>query len=121
MFIKGSPGECRSKRVLMVEIVASSDNIVCARMRIFNSGPKGRDVGQSMDETQEADNLGAEPADETREALTPAAKRALAEAEERRKHREAEEKAAPREIGGRGGEDPARFGDWEVKGLAVDF
>jgi hypothetical protein len=47
-----------------------------------------------------------------------AAERALAEAEERR--RRAEE-ARPREIGGRGGLEPARYGDWEVKGLASDF
>jgi hypothetical protein len=51
--------------------------------------------------------------------LPPAALRALQEAQERRK---AEEKAAmPREIGGRGGPDPARFGDWEIKGRAIDF
>jgi hypothetical protein len=50
--------------------------------------------------------------------LAPAAERALAEAAERR--REAEE-ARPREIGGRGGPEPVRYGDWEVKGLASDF
>jgi len=27
----------------------------------------------------------------------------------------------PREIGGRGGLDPVRYGDWEVKGVACDF
>jgi hypothetical protein len=27
----------------------------------------------------------------------------------------------PPEIGGRGGADPARFGDWEIKGRAIDF
>jgi len=53
--------------------------------------------------------------------LSPAAQRALKEAEERRqKQLEAKEKA-PAEIGGRDGPDPARYGDWEVKGLAVDF
>lgn len=26
-----------------------------------------------------------------------------------------------REVGGRGGLDPVRYGDWEVKGIAVDF
>jgi hypothetical protein len=50
--------------------------------------------------------------------LPDAAKRALAEAEARRK---AAEEARPREIGGRGGLDPARYGDWEVKGIACDF
>lgn len=51
--------------------------------------------------------------------LPAAARRALAEAEERR--RLADKADAPREIGGRGGLDPARYGDWEVKGRAVDF
>ncbi|MGA2951614.1 MAG: DUF1674 domain-containing protein [Caulobacteraceae bacterium] len=51
--------------------------------------------------------------------LTPAARRALAEAAARR----AAERAAdlPNEIGGPAGPDPARFGDWERKGRAVDF
>lgn len=53
------------------------------------------------------------------EQLPPAAQRALKEAEQRR----ADEKSpdAPREIGGRGGKDPARFGDWEIKGRTIDF
>jgi len=51
--------------------------------------------------------------------LSPAAQRALAEAEARRKAAAAE--ARPEERGGRGGLDPARYGDWEVKGLASDF
>lgn len=51
--------------------------------------------------------------------LPPAALRALKEAEERR---QAETEAAlPKEIGGRGGADPARFGDWEINGRAIDF
>ncbi|PCJ85894.1 MAG: DUF1674 domain-containing protein [Hyphomicrobiales bacterium] len=52
--------------------------------------------------------------------LSPAAKRALAEAEERRKIA-AKAKPVPTEIDGRGGEDPARYGDWEVNGRAIDF
>jgi hypothetical protein len=51
--------------------------------------------------------------------LSPAAQRALAEAEERRRKEAAVE--MPTEIGGRGGADPARFGDWEIKGRAIDF
>jgi hypothetical protein len=51
--------------------------------------------------------------------LSPAAKRALDEAEARRK---ADKPAVPpKEIGGRGGADPARFGDWEINGRAIDF
>lgn len=55
--------------------------------------------------------------------LSPAAQRALAEAEVRRKEadRLAAENPAPREIDGRGGKDPARYGDWEVKGIISDF
>ncbi len=53
------------------------------------------------------------------EDLPPAAQRALKEAEERRLALEAE--TAPREIGGRGGKDPARYGDWEIKGRSIDF
>ncbi|MGC4026045.1 MAG: DUF1674 domain-containing protein [Mesorhizobium sp.] len=53
--------------------------------------------------------------------LSEAARRALAEAEERRRqYREAEAKV-PIEKGGRGGLEPARYGDWEVKGLTSDF
>ncbi len=52
--------------------------------------------------------------------LSPAARRALAEAEERRRKAD-ESRKAETEIGGRGGLDPARFGDWEIKGRAIDF
>lgn len=51
--------------------------------------------------------------------LPAAALRALKEAEERRQAEA--EKVLPAEIGGRGGADPARFGDWEIKGRAIDF
>ena len=53
------------------------------------------------------------------DTLPPAAQRALKEAEERRAAADAEK--LPREIGGRGGKDPARFGDWEIKGRTIDF
>lgn len=59
--------------------------------------------------------------DTDRKDLPPAAIRALAEAEERRKKAEAEAKDLPKEYGGRDGLDPARFGDWEKKGIAIDF
>lgn len=68
-----------------------------------------------MSEVRDEDAL-AQP--EPRE-LNPAAKRALAEAEERR--RQQTEQKPQTEIGGRGGADPARFGDWEIKGRAIDF
>lgn len=53
--------------------------------------------------------------------LSPAARRALAEAEARRAALDAKLAAAAKEQGGRGGLDPARYGDWEIKGLASDF
>lgn len=52
-------------------------------------------------------------------ALTPAARRALEEAAARRA--EAEAVAMAEERGGRDGPEPTRFGDWERKGVAVDF
>ncbi|MCV2866682.1 DUF1674 domain-containing protein [Albidovulum sediminicola] len=51
--------------------------------------------------------------------LPAAARRALAEAEERR--RNASDPALPTELGGRDGPEPVRYGDWEKKGIAVDF
>lgn len=53
--------------------------------------------------------------------LPPAAQRALAEAEVRRKKTDAKAESTPKELGGRDGPDPARFGDWEKKGIAIDF
>ncbi len=51
--------------------------------------------------------------------LTPAARRALMEAAERRAM--GGETGLPPEHGGPGGPEPTRYGDWEKKGLAVDF
>jgi hypothetical protein len=52
--------------------------------------------------------------------MSPAAERALAEAAARRAERERAAAAAD-EHHGRGGLDPVRYGDWEVKGIASDF
>jgi hypothetical protein len=49
----------------------------------------------------------------------PAAQRALAEAEARRKADR--DRRRPRELGGRDGPEPTRYGDWENKGIASDF
>lgn len=58
-----------------------------------------------------------------RRPLTPAAERALAEAAARRGDIDAHaaEIAATRERQGRGGLEPVRYDDWEIKGIAVDF
>jgi hypothetical protein len=52
--------------------------------------------------------------------LTPAARRALEEAAARRRAQKDTAPATP-EIGGGEGPEPTRFGDWERKGIAVDF
>ncbi|WP_271897550.1 DUF1674 domain-containing protein [Candidatus Phyllobacterium onerii] len=69
--------------------------------------------------TPHADNDDSRPRP-TFEQLPPAAQRALKEAEARRKAQK-EKADQPHEIGGRGGKDPARFGDWEIKGRTIDF
>ena len=57
---------------------------------------------------------------DTPKELPAAAQRALAEADARRKEAEAKE-ALPKELGGRDGPEPVRYGDWEKGGLAIDF
>ena len=53
--------------------------------------------------------------------LTPAAERALAEAAARRAERDQRPVKRPKEIAGRDGPEPTRYGDWEINGLASDF
>lgn len=61
------------------------------------------------------------PATEPRPPLSEAAQRALAEAEARRRDIDSKSAFAPKEEGGRGGLEPVRYGDWEIKGLTSDF
>jgi hypothetical protein len=60
---------------------------------------------------------------EPQRRVTPEAERALAEAEERRRLADAKRAASSpaKEIGGRDGPDPTRYGDWERGGIASDF
>ena len=60
-------------------------------------------------------------ADKRRRKLSDAARRALAEAEERRRRNDADSTDKPREVGGRDGPDPVRYGDWEKDGIVSDF
>jgi hypothetical protein len=60
------------------------------------------------------------PMPETSPDLPAAARRALAEAAERRRQADAA-LPPPKEYGGRDGPDPVRYGDYEKKGLAIDF
>ncbi len=52
--------------------------------------------------------------------LSAAARRALQEAAERRAAQQIQDDR-PVERGGPSGLEPTRFGDWERKGIAVDF
>ena len=58
---------------------------------------------------------------QTSKELPAAAVRALQEAEARRKAAQEAADQMPKELGGRDGPEPVRFGDWERKGIAVDF
>ena len=51
--------------------------------------------------------------------LSEEALRALNEANLRRA--KALKNTLPKELGGRDGPEPVRFGDWEKKGIAIDF
>ena len=61
------------------------------------------------------------PAEGLKGELVPAAKRAVAEAQARRAEIDRKSKEQPKELHGRKGLDPGRYGDWEVKGIATDF
>jgi hypothetical protein len=79
--------------------------------------PSSEDAPSPMEQAPETPAIpGAAPG----KALSPEAVRALLEAEARRQAAPAPD--LPPEINGRReGEEPTRYGDWEKKGLAVDF
>lgn len=52
--------------------------------------------------------------------LPEPARRALEEADARRAAQQ-KQAALPTELGGRDGPEPIRYGDWEKKGIAIDF
>ncbi|WP_454918662.1 DUF1674 domain-containing protein [Xanthobacter sediminis] len=67
------------------------------------------------------DEIHGAPGESPSKPLSEAAKRALAEAEARRAATDAARTELPKEINGRGGPEPVRYGDWEVGGIASDF
>jgi hypothetical protein len=77
--------------------------------------PASRRISRVHPHGKERSNL----ADIDNNDRPPAAQRALAEAEERRKNAKALDLAP--ELGGRNGPEPVRYGDWEKKGIAIDF
>jgi hypothetical protein len=94
-----------------VEKAGSTDDIVAT------SGKTRRAMSANGDTVRSPDRL-SQSRDKSGRVLTPAAQRALAEAEARRARPEPDR---PREWNGRKGPDPVRYGDWEVKGIASDF
>ncbi len=65
--------------------------------------------------------VGHAPAGAREGEPSQAARRALAEAEARRRSGALSHPVAGKEINGRGGLEPVRYGDWEVRGIASDF
>jgi hypothetical protein len=89
------------------------------RVRLYDAFPAGtRRMGMRRPKG-ETDGLAVAGAG--RGELGQAARRALAEAEERRRPGAVKQPAARKEINGRDGPEPVRYGDWEVRGLASDF
>lgn len=80
--------------------------------RYFEETTMTNDATEPLPDTSEAPG-------QPKKQLTPEAQRALVEAEVRRQ--EARKTKAAKEIGGREGPDPVRFGDWEIGGIVSDF
>jgi hypothetical protein len=83
------------------------------------SGRAGRD--QVSDKPAGNSDDAAARTGDGRPALTPAAERALAEAAARRAEIDRKVAGQPKELRGRTGPEPTRYGDWETKGIASDF
>ena len=74
-----------------------------------------------MGEPTEPAETPTTPGETTGRPLSPAARRALAEADARRQALALKPADRPPETGGPTGPDPVRYGDWERKGVASDF
>ena len=86
---------------------------------MVNEPPSRLNFQQDEDGLAASQKEAAIPGAAPGKALSPEAKRALLEAEARRKAAPGQD--LPAEVGGRNGPEPTRYGDWEKKGLAVDF
>lgn len=79
-----------------------------------------QDGGRVASDQQAGDVVSGEvPGAAPGKVLTPAARRALEEAAARKAA--AVDPDRPPEDGGPAGPEPTRYGDWERKGVAVDF
>jgi len=86
---------------------------------MVNENDPSGDTREANVSTPSGDETALAPGAAPGKTLSAEAIRALQEAEARRKA--APRQDLPTEIGGRDGEEPTRYGDWEKKGLAVDF
>jgi len=86
----------------------------------MNESPRRTPETNSADvSAADSEMIAAVPGAAPGKKLSPEARRALEEAEARRQAAPAAD--LPPEIGGRDGAEATRYGDWEKKGLAVDF
>ena len=95
-------------------------------MRTIPQTSQGGDDLEPADQSKQPDMVTGAPRDRATpdlppRVLSPAAQRALAEAAERRRLLDVVAATHPTEVGGRGGLDPVRFGDWEKGGICWDF
>jgi hypothetical protein len=83
----------------------------------------GEDVNGAGDVAMMDDSLppAAVTSKSERKPLSPAAQRALAEAEARRLAAAANARPVAKEFQGPKGPEPTRYGDWENRGIASDF
>jgi hypothetical protein len=83
----------------------------------------GKDVNGAGDVAMMDDSLppAAVTSKSERKPLSPAAQRALAEAEARRLAAAANARPVAKEFQGPKGPEPTRYGDWENRGIASDF
>jgi hypothetical protein len=88
--------------------------------RVMYGPVRARQAEDTMTKRKPAKSPPKTPARLVKARIAEAAKRALAEAEGRRRNRPAVEKS-PAERGGQAGPEPTRYGDWEKKGIISDF
>jgi hypothetical protein len=94
-----------------------------SRLQIWHGYAKSEPMPTDRDQPlppPPANEAVPDPAGQQR-PLPSAAQRALAETAARRADRERKVAHEPKEVGGRDGPDPTRYGDWEINGLASDF
>jgi len=71
--------------------------------------------------TKHDQDLSGAPDAQAKKQVSPAAERALSEAAARRAEIDHKIAERPKELSGRKGPEPTRYGDWEAKGIASDF